>query len=117
MTCAARSEPRESIPPQYTPQWLHFRERAKIILNSLLHFRHELASGSRDGAGPLRRGMPLCPAFAITICGGYMDVTDDLEGVVSEFAVRNGASWGRVEAEPGGGGGSRWEEEGKEELY
>lgn len=40
-----------------------------------------------------------------------MEDTDDLEGVVSEFAVQNGKSWGRVEAEAGGqqqmGGGGK----------
>ena len=58
--------------------------------------------------------MPLCPAFAITICGGYMEDTDDLEGVVSEFAVRHGASAGELRLRREGS--SRWEEEGKEEL-
>ena len=46
-----------------SPQWLHLRDRAKTILNSLLHLLQAFSFASGPGGGPLSKGMPLMLAI------------------------------------------------------
>ena len=43
------------------PQWLHFLDRVKMTLNSLLHFLQAISAREEllgEGGGPLSRGRP-----------------------------------------------------------
>lgn len=62
--------------PQYAPQWLHLRDRAKRMLNSLLHFRQDASFTVYSGAGPLSNGIPL-PSDML---GRRYTMTESLEG-------------------------------------
>lgn len=59
------------------PQWLHLRDRAKRMLNSLLHFLHEGSFAVYSGGGPLSSGIPrpsdMVAVVAVVLAGGFRE--------------------------------------------